>query len=239
MPRVGSTMPVACTAPLAAVPAVAVTGSVHADRPFIATVVPAIAVVFRKLRLDVGIRFPRASSHFAARYPASRGIDPINWLDTARFRVPASLEALTETNPRRKRPPCANQCHRIRTSCLFLRINPAQRLLLDHKEKRRRRDKCLNEALASCASAKLHSFIETQLHRSPKPTKAPKPIWTSALLCAAGGGNFAAFRLTGCGYRISYARNPRFEAEKLAMLGKMDGRFAALTPNHWARVAPY
>ena len=34
-------------------------------------------------------------------------------------------------------------------------------------------------------------------------------------------------------------RNPRFEEEKLAILGKMLGRLAALTPNHCASVAPY
>ena len=33
--------------------------------------------------------------------------------------------------------------------------------------------------------------------------------------------------------------NARFEVEKLAILGKMLGRLAALTPNHCASVAPY
>ena len=59
MPRVVSVALAACTGRLGAVPAVALTGSAQADRPFTATVVPAIAVVFRKSRLDVVIRFLR------------------------------------------------------------------------------------------------------------------------------------------------------------------------------------
>src|SRR5208282_1575870 len=42
--------------------------------------------------------------------------------------------------------------------------------------------------------------------------------------------------------RVTAARQPRkvsVGVEKLPILGKIDGKLAGITPNHWARVPPY